>query len=248
MSSPSPHIPAANRSPVFATTRWSLVAACQGPAAGADAALESLCRSYWYPIYAYVRRFGFAPADAQDIVQSFFLRLLEKSWLRDALPERGRFRGFLLVAVKRFLANERRHGHAQKRGGDITCAPLDAEALESRHAVDPGLGPDQAYERLWALQLLEHALVRLADEYARQGRSAEYRLLKPHLGASSREIDYETTARALGVNPGAARVAVHRLRKRFREAVQREIAETVADPACLDEELRHFVKILGQGP
>ncbi len=245
LSASSP--PPAASSPRFATTRWSMIAvACHGPTLEADAALEALCRAYWYPLYAYVRRSGHAPADAQDLTQAFFARLLEKSWLRDALPERGRFRGFLLMALKRFLAKEWRRENARKRGGGLAGLPLDATEAESRYAIEPSLGPDEVFERRWALTVLDRGLAGLAAEYAATGRSGEFALLRAHLDAPRDELDYEATAAALALSPGAARVAVHRLRKRFREVIRQELAETVADETALAEELRHFVKILGR--
>lgn len=229
----------------FTTTRWSIIAAaCHGPTLEADAALEALCRAYWYPLYAYVRRSGHAPADAQDLTQAFFARLLEKSWLGDAQPERGRFRGFLLMALKRFLAKECRRENARKRGGGLGFVPLDATEAESRYAIEPSIGPDEVFERRWALTLLDRGFASLAAEYAAEGRSAEFEQLRPHLAAPREEIDYESTAASLKLSPGAARVAVHRLRKRFREVIRHEIAETVADEVALAEELRHFVNIL----
>jgi RNA polymerase sigma-70 factor (ECF subfamily) len=223
-----------------------IVAARCGPASEADAALESFCRAYWYPLYAYVRRSGHSQADAQDLTQAFFARLLEKDWLREALPERGRFRSFLLMALKRFLAKEWRRGAARKRGGDANFVPLDATDAEARYAVEPSLGPDAIFERRWAMTILDRALGRLADEYAASDRAAEFELLKPHLTAARGEIPYDETGVALGLNLGAARVAVHRLRKRFRETLRQEIAETVADASDLEDELRHLVQILGQ--
>ena len=231
--------------PRFATTRWSIInAACHGPTLEADAALEVLCRAYWYPLYAYVRRSGHAPADAQDLTQAFFARLLEKSWLSNALPERGRFRGFLLMALKRFLAKEWRKENSLKRGGGLGYVPLDTTETESRYAVEPSLGPEEMFERCWALTLLDRGFASLAVEYSADGRSVEFEKLTPYLSASSQEIDYEATATALGLSPGAARVAVHRLRKRFREVIRHEIAQTVVDEVALAEELRHFVNIL----
>ncbi|MBW8782696.1 MAG: sigma-70 family RNA polymerase sigma factor [Verrucomicrobia bacterium] len=242
-----PPAPSAGRSPRFATTQWSMIVAARcGPASEADAALESFCRAYWYPLYAYVRRSGHAQADAQDLTQAFFARLLEKDWLSEALPERGRFRSFLLMALKRFLAKEWRRGAARKRGGGANFVPLDAADAEARYAVEPSLGPDAIFERRWAMTILDRALGRLADEYAAADRTVEFELLKPHLTAARGEIPYEETGAALGLNPGAARVAVHRLRKRFRETLRQEIAETVADAADLEDELRHLVQILGQ--
>ena len=223
-----------------------VAAACDGPTGEADAALEALCRAYWYPLYAYVRRSGHAPADAQDLTQAFFARLLEKAWLRDALPERGRFRSFLLMALKRFLAKEWRRGAARKRGGGIAFVALDAGEAESRYAVEPSLGPDAIFERRWALTLLDRALARLAEETTAAGSEREWLALKPHLLTADRhEVSYEETAAALGLNAGAARVAVHRLRRRFRAVIRDEIAQTVGDAGALEDELRHFVQILG---
>jgi RNA polymerase sigma factor (sigma-70 family) len=229
----------------FATTRWSVIAAaCDGPTVQSDAALEALCRAYWYPLYAYVRRSGHAPADAQDLTQAFFARLLEKDWLRDARPGLGRFRSFLLMALKRFLAKEWRRENARKRGGGLAWVALDAGEAEARYAIEPALGPDETFERRWALTLLDRALAGVADEYREAGRAEEFATLKGHLVAPRGEIDYEATAAALGMSAGAARVAVHRLRKRFREALRAEIAQTVATPGELADELAHFVKIL----
>jgi RNA polymerase sigma factor (sigma-70 family) len=245
MSSDSFASPAVHAGAQFATTRWSIIAAaCEAPTAESDAALETLCRAYWYPLYAYVRRSGHPPADAQDLTQAFFARLLEKAWLRDARPGLGRFRSFLLMALKRFLAKEWRRENARKRGGGLAFVALDADEAEARYAVEPALGPDEIYERRWALTLLDRALAGLAEEYRATDRAAEFELLKGHLVAPRGEIDYETTAAELGLSAGAARVAVHRLRKRFREAIRAEIAETVAAPGELDVELAHFVKVL----
>lgn len=248
MASTSPQFDSAQHSPRFATTQWSIIAAaCDGPSGEVDAALERLCRAYWYPLYAFVRRSGYPPADAQDLTQAFFARLLEKAWLREALPERGRFRGFLLMAMKRFLANEWRRGHALKRGGGNSFVDLDAGEAEARFAVEPSLGPDETFERRWALTLLDRALAALADDYAEAGKQAEFAALKPHLDAPGRELDYEGTARVLGSSAGAARVAVHRMRRRFRELLRAEIAATVADGGSLEEELANFVRVLSRG-
>lgn len=240
------HAPATARNGArFATTRWSIIAAArEGATTEADAALEALCRTYWYPLYAYTRRAGHSAEDAQDLTQAFFARLLEKSWLHDARPGLGRFRSFLLVALKRFLAKEWRRENALKRGGGLGFVALEAEEAEARYAVEPALGPDEVFERRWALTVLDRALAALAEEYRDGERAAEFETLKGHLTAPRGEIDYDTTAVALGMTPGAARVAVHRLRKRFREVLRAEIAETVAAPGELDAELAHFVKIL----
>lgn len=243
---PSPAPPPKTANPLrFATTHWSMIAAaCEAPSAEADAALEALCRAYWYPLYAYARRAGHSAVDAQDLTQAFFARLLEKSWLRDAHPGLGRFRGFLLMAMKRFLAKEWRREQAWKRGGGLAIVPLDIAGAESRYAVEPALGPDEVFERRWALTLIDRALAALAADYAAAERADEFAVLRGHLDAPRGEIDYERTATSLGLSSGAVRVAVHRLRKRFRECVRAEIADTVAAPAEQAEELAHLVKIL----
>ncbi len=241
----SPAPAAATNGARFATTRWSIIAAArEGATTEADGALEALCRTYWYPLYAYVRRAGHPAADAQDLTQAFFARLLEKDWLRDARPGLGRFRSFLLVALKRFLAKEWRRENARKRGGGLGFVALDAGEAEARYAVEPALGPDEVFERRWALTVLDRALASLAEEYGAADRAAEFEVLKGSLTAPRGEIDYDATSAALGLSIGATRVAVHRLRKRFREALRAEIAETVAAPGELDDELAHFVKIL----
>lgn len=237
-------------SPVFATTRWSVVLAARDKAApGSAEALESLCRGYWYPLYAYVRRRGQTAHDAQDLTQEFFARLLAKDWLHAAAREKGRFRTFLLVAMQRFLANEWDRARAQKRGGGEAPVPLDAARAEERYAAEPAdaRGPDHVFERRWALTLLEQSVARLREEYAREGRVVEFQQLKRFLTADRGTIPYASVSSALGVSEGAARVAVHRLRKRFRDSFRGTIADTVADPGDVEDEVRHVAKLLGEG-
>jgi RNA polymerase sigma-70 factor (ECF subfamily) len=234
-------------SPAFHTTRWSVIVAAQRESSNdADAALETLCRIYWYPLYAYVRRTGHSPHDAQDLTQEFFARLLEKEWLNSAAPERGRFRNFLLVAMKRFLAKEWQRQRAQKRGGAFTFVPLDPTQAEQRYAGEPGLGADVLYERRWALTLIDATLERLSSEFARQGKPGEFELLKDWLTAGRGEIPYAELAVKLDTSEGAARVAVHRLRKRFRELFRDAIAETVLEPAEVEDEMRHLAAALAR--
>jgi len=234
------------RSPIFATTRWSVViAAQQEPTGVADEALETLCRTYWYPLYAYVRRAGRGAHDAQDLTQEFFARLLAKEWLNSADRGKGRFRTFLLVAMKRFLAKEWQREHAQKRGGDFHFVPIDPEGAEERYAAEPGLEPDAVYERRWALTLLDTALDSRASEFRSAGKERDFELLKPWLTAGRGEIPYGELASTLGTTEGAARVAVHRLRKRFRELFRAIIAETVADANEIPDELQHLARVLG---
>jgi RNA polymerase sigma factor (sigma-70 family) len=234
----------------FPNTRWSLVlAAGNCESIDSSEALETICRAYWYPLYAYARRCGLAAHDAQDVTQAFFAELLEKRWLADAERERGRLRTFLIVALKNFMAKEWRRAAAKRRGGRATHLPLDTSFAESRFAAESGAGRgvDETYDRQWALTLLELALSRLQAEFERSGRAAEFEILKGCLMAARGAIDYEMIASQLQTSEGAARVAVHRLRKRFREVYREEIAQTVAEGADLQDELRHLAAALGGG-
>lgn len=233
---------------LFATTRWSVVlAARRETSPEAAAALETLCRSYWYPLYAYVRRSGHAPHDAQDLTQEFFARLLAGEWLRSAAQERGRFRTFLLVALQRFLAKEWHRATARKRGGGVAPLALDAADAEQRYAGEPVLAPDEVFERRWAMTLLEQALERLCAEFAAAGKEREFELLQDWLTAGRGEIPYAELAVRLDASEGASRVAVHRMRKRFREIFRENIAQTVAEPGAVDDEIRHLAAVLGRG-
>jgi RNA polymerase sigma factor (sigma-70 family) len=230
-------------SPLFATTRWSVVLEAQHH--DSAQALETLCRAYWYPLYAYVRRDGHAPHDAQDLTQEFFARLVEKDWLRSAGPEHGRFRTFLLVAMKRFLINEWHRNSAQKRGGHITHVPLDAEDAERRFASEPDMAPDAIFERRWAMTLLEQTLTSLEAEFSTAAKANEFQILKHSLTLDRGTISYPQLAAQMTCSEAAARVAVHRLRKRFRELFRAGIAATLAEGEDVDLELRHVVSVLG---
>ena len=212
-----------------------------------DAALEVICQAYWYPLYAYARRCGQSPHDAQDLTQEFFCRLLEKRWLDSADPQKGRLRSFLIVALKKFMSNEWDRVSAQRRGGGKTHAQLDTTFAESRFAADThSLGPDETFDRQWALTLISLTTNRLRREFTAAGKPGDYDLLKSCLLADRGTIDYATVAGQLGVNEGAARVAVHRLRKRFREIYREEISQTLAGDADLDAELRHLATVLAR--
>ena len=241
--------PAVQPAQLFVTTRWSVVLKARDKAAaGSDEALETLCATYWYPLYAFVRGSGHSPEDAQDLTQEFFARLLQKDWLRVVSPERGRFRTFLRMALKRFLANEWDRVHALKRGGAHTHIAFDTAVAERRFQEErpQTLSPDRIYDRRWALALLDDALARLEREYAGAGEEAEWQQLKPHLTEERGALPYAEIAAALQTTEGAARVAMHRLRKRFREVFRETIADTVCEPAELERELREVLQTLSQ--
>jgi RNA polymerase sigma-70 factor (ECF subfamily) len=233
---------------VFPATRWSVVlAATRTPSPESAAALETLCRAYWYPLYAYVRRCGQSPHDAQDLTQEFFARLLEKRWLDSADPEKGKLRTFLIVALKRFLSNQWDRASAQRRGGGQAPVQMDTAFAESRFAADTHtLPPEEMFDRQWALTLIELTVSRLRAEFTVAGKPSDYEALKSCLLAGRGAIDYAVVARKLGVNEGAARVAVHRLRKRFREIYREEISQTLAEGADAEAELRHLAAALAR--
>ena len=212
----------------------------------AQAALGKLCQTYWYPLYAYVRRRGHSVEDAQDSTQEFFSRLLADNWVGRANPAKGRFRTFLLTALNRFLANEWDRAHARKRGGGVAAVPLDTALAESRYCADTqnGLAPDRLYDRQWAMTLLDRALARLEAEHQQAGKSAEFDVLSTALTAERGAIPSATMAAQLGLSEPATRMAVHRLRKRFREVFREEIAQTVADPPEVEAEVRHLLAAL----
>jgi RNA polymerase sigma-70 factor (ECF subfamily) len=229
------------RQAVFATTRWSVVVtAGHADTTRAHAALEDLCGAYWYPLYAFVRRQGHNAHDAEDLTQAFFAQLLEKNWIASADRERGRFRSFLLISLKHFLANEWNRAQAQKRGGRIRIVPLKAGDAESRYQREPSdtATPDKAFDRQWALALLDRVLAALREELAAQGKERQFNLLKSCLAGSRESQPYARLAVELGTTEGAVKVTVHRMRQRYRELLRAEIAETVADPAEVDEEMR----------
>ena len=234
---------------VFVTTHWSLVLSARDPQSPRSAeALEKLCRAYWYPLYAYVRRTGQSRENAEDLTQAFFARLLEKNYLEAAEPERGRFRSFLLMALKRFMANEWHKAHAQKREGSRRCLPLPLDTAETRYARESvnTATPEQAFEKQWALTLLETVLSQLRTDYEQDGRGRLFEALKPCLLGSRELQPYAELAAALKMSEGAVKVAVHRLRERYRERLKAEIANTVATPADVAAELRHLFRVLGR--
>lgn len=241
----------AGAGPLFLTTHWSVVLAAQNKSSpNSAAALEALCRTYWYPLYALVRRQGHSPHDAQDLTQSFFERLLEKDYLQAADRDKGRFRTFLSVALRRFLANEWDRKCRLKRGGGQVILSLDTANAERRYQAEPPvdqLSADHIFERRWAMTLLDLALSNLKNEYAGAGKTLEFEQLKEYLTAERGSVPYGTIASDLSMSEGAARVAVYRLRKRFRELFRAAVADTVSNPDEVEEELRHVASILSCG-
>jgi RNA polymerase sigma factor (sigma-70 family) len=232
---------------LFSATRWSVVLSARDGGTQASAkAMDTLCRTYWYPLYAFARRQGRSPQDAQDLTQEFFSRLIEKDYLQAVVQERGRFRSFLLMALKRFLAKEWDREHAQKRGGGQAFIVLDTQWAERRYIGEGSehLPPDRIYERRWALTLLEQAMVHLGNEYAVAGESVRFDQLKGWLAANRGEIPYEQVAAELGVSEGAARVAVHRMRQRFRELFREEVAATVSTEEEVEDEMGYVRWVL----
>jgi RNA polymerase sigma-70 factor (ECF subfamily) len=229
----------------FLTTRWTLVLKAAQDGAAEDA-LEQLCRIYWYPLYVYVRRRGNNPHEAEDLTQEFFARLLERHWLQGIQPEGGRFRSFLLTMLNRFLANEWDRTQAQKRGGGQTIVSLDEMDPEDRYRNEPTTKetPELAFDRTWATTMLERALSTLRHEAHSEARTTQFELIHPFLSREPGEGEYDRVAGELGMSAGAVAVAVHRLRRRYRDQVRQEVAETLADPAMLDEELRHLFAAL----
>ncbi|HRY50592.1 MAG TPA: sigma-70 family RNA polymerase sigma factor [Candidatus Paceibacterota bacterium] len=223
---------AETRSGVFATTHWSVVlAAGQGIDPRATEALACLCRTYWYPLYAYVRREGFGAPEAQDLTQEFFARLLAKNCLGQVGPQKGKFRSFLLAALRHFLSDQRDRARAAKRGGGAKVLSLDAQEAEERYRLEPvdRLDAEKIYERRWAMTLLGQALSRLRDESVVAGKAEWFERLREFVSGES-EVSCGEAAAQLGQTESAVKSAVHRLRQRYRELVREEIAYTVADP------------------
>jgi RNA polymerase sigma-70 factor (ECF subfamily) len=210
-------------------------------------ALESLCRTYWYPLYAFVRRQGHSPHDAQDLTQGFFARLLEKDYLKTADSEKGKFRTFLLVALKRFLADEWDRQHAQKRGGFAPIVSIDQELAESRFAAELShrLQPDVLFDRQWAMTLVERVMARLQEEYLVSGRARLFEYLRSCLVKDESALPYAEIATQLSLTEAAVKMAVHRLRSRYREILHTEIADTVSAPEEIEGEIRHLFSSFG---
>ena len=232
----------------FATTHWSVVfTARDGDTSKALAAMERLCHSYWRPVYAYIRRDGRQPADAQDLTQEFFHRFIEKEWIDHLQHRRGKFRSFLLTFLKHFLSDERDRAGAQKRGGGQTIISLDELQAEESHGFEPseGLTPDQVFERRWAQTMMERAVARLRQEYAEEGKAELFEQLKDLQPGERGERSYAEVGAAFGLSEGAVKSAVHRLRLRHRDILRHEIARTTGSAEEVDEEIRHLIQVLG---
>ena len=226
---------------VFATTHWTVVmAAGRGCSREAEVALEELCRTYWFPLYVYVRRQTPTREDAEDLTQAFFARFLEKNYLEKLSSDKGKFRAFLLASLKHFLANEWDRAHTQKRGGGVIPISLDWQNADARYQIEPvdNLGPDKLYDRAWAITLLQRVLARLRDENASEDKSRLFAELKPFLTVGASAVPYGEAAARLNLTEGAVRVAVHRLRVRYRELLRDEISQTLSDTSETSEEMR----------
>jgi RNA polymerase sigma factor (sigma-70 family) len=233
----------------FTTTHWSVVlAAAQGETPESAAALERLCRTYWYPLYAHIRRRGRSPEDAQDLTQGFFRHLLERKPFARLHPDKGRFRSFLLAALNYFLADEHDRQNAQKRGGGREIISLDAAEAEARYRLEPtdDRSPDRLFERHWALALLDQVLARLEQDYRATGRDGLFQHLKPFLVEGGRTRPYAEVATDLGLTEEAVKKAVQRLRKRYGLLFREEIAHTLADPAEVEDELRFLSEVMSR--
>jgi RNA polymerase sigma-70 factor (ECF subfamily) len=247
MASESKLAPTGER--VFATTHWSAVLAAGGSSSPTGrAALEQLCRAYWYPLYAYVRRCGYSPADAEDLTQGFFERLLEQDLLAGLRPTGVRFRSFLLHALKNHLASQWKRARAEKRGGTNPVLSLEALSPESRYAHEPidTDSPDRLFERRWASAVLQRTFHKLQQEYVASGKEALFNALVPSLTGAAGSRPYAELALELETSEAALKMALHRLRKQYGELLRSEVAQTVVAPGEIDQELRHLLQTLAK--
>jgi RNA polymerase sigma-70 factor (ECF subfamily) len=231
----------------FATTHWSVVvSAADTSAPGGQAALEELCRTYWYPLYAYVRRQGHCPEDAQDLTQEFFYNFLRRESLTNLSPLAGKFRSYLLASLKHFLSNRRRDGQTQRRGAGIQVISLDASAADDQFLIDAAdnVTPEVLFERRWAFTVLDQAIEELRREYARRANSEMFDDLRGFLTCSDGTLSRAKLAEKHGISAGAIDVAIHRLRQRFGTLLREQIVRTVSSPNEVEEELRHLISIL----
>jgi RNA polymerase sigma factor (sigma-70 family) len=248
---PIPHdsVSAPSGAAQFPATLWSVVLlAGSAPSSESEKAIERLCQLYWYPVYAWLRRRGCAPHDAQDLTQGFFVDLIERHKLGHVRREKGRFRSFLRVCLQNYLADERDKARTIKRGGNQTLLSLDAAAAESRYSMEPRdpLDPEKIFERRWALMLLERVLARLEAEWQGRQKGEHFERLRVYLLGDPSADSYAEVAACLGMSEGAVKVAVLRLRQRYRELFRETVAETVANEAEVEDEIRHIFSILSQ--
>ena len=237
----------AGTSPAFSTTHWSLVLAVrESPSPEAEAALDSLCRTYWYPLYAFVHRHGYTEPDAQDLTQEFLAEFLKKGYFKRADPERGRFRSFLLASMRNFLKLQARRSATKKRGGGMTPVAWNSEEgepqLHCRQAED--LTPELLFDRRWAEVVVDRVLSRLQREYASKKKAERFSLLSEFLWGSRNGTTYKELGRQSGMSVTAVKVAIYRFRERFRDLLRAEVAHTVADPDEVEDELRYLIKVL----
>lgn len=232
---------------VFTPTQWTRVFLARGgKSTEAREALGELCQSYWYPLYAFIRRSGYSREDSQDLAQEFFARLLSRDWLAQVDESKGRFRSFLLAALKHFLANELDKARALKRGGAQQFISLDGASAETRYQLEPAHleSPDKIFERRWAIQLLDKALAALQQEHVQEEKGVVFDALKECLAGSRESIPYIELAPRLGVSVGALKVMVHRFRGRYRDLLREEVARTVVEPGQIEGEMRHLLEVL----
>ena len=239
-------MPAQSEGVAFATTHWSVVLTAQGRSPAADEALEKLCRTYWWPLYGFVRRSGYKPEEAQDLTQGFFALLLERRDFDMVRREKGRLRSYLLVSLKNFLGKARRRELTLKRGEGKALVPLDELLERERADLEPAdsLTADRIFERRWALTLLDQVLTRLESEYSSAGNAKLFNCLKEFFSDEPGRQSQAEVAAQLGMTENAVKQAFHRLRQRYRQLLQDEIAQTVAVPGDVEDELRHFISVL----
>ena len=240
-----------SRDGTFHTTHWSVVLTARQTedSHGAADALELLCRVYWYPVYAYLRRGGWSEPDAQDLAQGFFAELLERRMLDRVAPEKGRFRSFLLASLRYYVSDHRAHARRQKRGGGCVVLSLDAVTGEERYRLEPHdeRTPDQLFERRWAMELLDRTLAQLGLEYSGSGQAEMFAALQPFLAAKEGGESYAALAARLGKSEDAVKKSVQRMRRRYQELFRQEIARTVSAPEQIEDELRHLCEVMSSG-
>jgi RNA polymerase sigma factor (sigma-70 family) len=244
MHSRNPGEPGDTSAATFETTRWSIVLAAGGGASPqSEQALARLCECYWPPLYSYVRRSGYPSDAAQDLTQTFFARLLEKKTLSAANRERGKFRCFLLASLKHFLANEWDRSQAQKRGGHVQFISFDAAGFEQAYAGEAShdLSPERLFDRRWAVTLLRLVLDELRRQLVAEGKEKFFESVKGQLAGEESELSYREMSRELGMSEAALKVAIHRLRRRYGKLIYEHVAQTVASPADVDDEMRHLL-------